>query len=191
MFGPSKEFFMSCALIMLRLAAAALPATFFILCAMDLPDVSPLPRRLICFAIILWTLGGPLVVAIFWIPDEDPRTAIFWAIPWLIYFSSCAHDLLGSIVPSFLEFGPINLFTPKILVKLLDDQLSDYATAVFITFVFKVVLGIAFVRIVGFSETFQPSVSSIKKPKTKSDDTKDQHLTKPKAKDETIINVDK
>ena len=49
----------------------------------------------------------------------------------------------------------------------------------------KVVIVIAF--FVGCLMTSQPSDSSIKKPKTKSDDTKDQHLTK----DQTIINVDK
>ena len=186
MFGPSKEFFMSCALIMLRLAAAALPATFFILCAMDLPDVSPLPRRLICFAIILWTLGGLLVAAIFRIPDvDDCRFDIFWVIPCLIYLGSCAYDLFVSIVPSFLEVGPINLFTPKILVKLLDDQLNDIPTSIFITFVFKVVIVIAF--FVGCLMTSQPSDSSIKKPKTKSADAMDQHLTK----DQTFINLDK
>ena len=188
MFSPKKEFFKSCALGLLRLATAALPATFLVLCAMDLPDVSPLPRRLICFAIIMWTLGGPLVGAIFRIPaedEEDPRTTIFWAFPCTIYLGSCAYDLFVSIVPSFLEVGPINLFTPKILVKLLDDQLNDIPTSIFITFVFKVVIVIAF--FVGCLMTSQPSDSSIKKPKTKSDDTKDQHLTK----DQTIINVDK
>ena len=182
MFSPKKEFFKSYALGLLRLAVAALPATFLVLCAMDLPDVSPLPRRLICFAIIMWTLGGPLVGAIFRIPaedEEDPRTTIFWAIPCTIYLGSCAYDLFVSIVPSFLEVGPINLFTPKILVKLLDDQLNDIPTSIFITFVFKVVIVIAF--FVGCLMTSQPSDSSIKKPKTKSDDTKDQ----------TIINVDK
>ena len=192
MFSPKKEFFKSCALGLLRLAAAALPATFLVLCVMDLPDVSPLPRRLICFAIIMWTLGGPLVGAIFRIPaedEEDPRTTIFWAIPCTIYLGSCAYDLFVSVVPSFLEVGPINLFTPKILVKLLDDQLDDYHTALFITLVLKVVLVIAFFVGVAVA-TFSHSSARVrtKKPKTKSDDTKPKDQP---PKYETVINVDK
>ena len=184
MFSPSKEFFRFCPFIMIiRLALVTLPAAFLVLCLLDLPEreIPTRPLRLLAYICVISTYGGPLIGVLL-----SSRAPIFWKVPSFFYLWGCVMDLFGSIIPKY----PLMPLTPKILIKLLDDQLDDYHTALFITLVLKVVLVIAF--IVGVAVATEPSHSSArvrtKKPKTKSDDTKPKDQP---PKYETVINVDK
>ena len=203
-----KKFLLSCVLFLLRLTAAALPATYLTFCAMALAhqEMSSLPLRLFFYLILLWTYGGPLAGLFFNFPTptKSCQFCIFWAIPLLGFITSCFFDLFASF-SSYPKFGPFNPLTPGQLVKLLGDQLDDYWTAHFIVFLIKVVTLVAFAFILGglfsahlkISSALEPSSvrASTQMKEANTDSAKTKHLNKPKAQDqppryESVINMD-
>ena len=148
MSGP-KKFFKSCLLLALRLAVAALPATFLTLCTMDLSAVSPLPLRLFCYVLVFWTYSGPLLGAIF-MPSSDPCPEptdlgvydyMIWIFPSAFYVFGCFADIIASCIGKRYS---VNILTSKALLKHIQDHLDDFSTALFVTALIQIACFIAF-----------------------------------------------